>query len=55
MKPQIYQQKCKQVTVDLAGLWEGQLPVFVFQPSSSIPERLYPLGLLNCSTFHTHG
>ena len=26
MKLEIYQQKCKQVTLDLAGLWEGQLP-----------------------------
>lgn len=26
MKLQIYQQKCKHMTPDLAGLWEGQLP-----------------------------
>ena len=52
---------CENVAFAMASLWDCDiiyipgLLIFIFQPSSSILERLYPLGLLNCSTFDTHG
>jgi len=45
----------KHLVLALAHLWQCDTitlpghPIFIFQPSFSIPERLYPLGLLNCS------
>ena len=49
---------CKHMALALVGLWECDivnlpgLPIFIFQPSSPIPQRLYPLRLLDCSTLH---
>ena len=46
---------CEHMALALVGLWEHDiinlpgLPMFIFQPSSSISKRLYPLGLLDCS------
>lgn len=31
------------------------LLTFLIQPSAPLPQRLYPLGLLDSSTFHSHG
>jgi len=48
----------EHMVLALAGWWEcginfpGPL-VFIFQPSSSMPERLYSLGLLDCGTCFT--
>jgi len=53
---------CKHIALVLECLLEcdiislPSLPVFIFQPSSSIPLRLYPLGLLDCRRMsHIHG
>lgn len=50
---------CKHRVFTMVGLWEHDkihpsgLPVFIFQPSSSGPNRLYLLGLLNCCVCFT--
>ena len=55
MKLQIYQQKGKHVTLDLAGLWEGQPPCVYISATVLHTERLYPLGVLNCSALRVRG
>jgi len=50
---------CEHIALALAGLWQcdiisrPSLPIFVFLPSSSVPQRLYLLGLLDCSACFT--
>jgi len=58
-QPFVLVQNCKHMVLALVGLWQcdivnlPSLPIFIFQPSSSIPLGLYLLGLLDCSTCFT--
>lgn len=49
-------QHCKHIVFIMASLKDCDvihLPIFMFQPSYSIPKRLYTLCLLNCSVCFT--